>query len=83
MTIDKLGEEIYVLEDENEKMKEEVERVRDEEGGERERLDALCGALKEVRYLFESTPTPPFHGVCKGPNADYLRRLVLFFFFRN
>ncbi|KAF7297265.1 Rpa49 subunit specific to nuclear RNA polymerase I [Mycena indigotica] len=46
-TIEKLGEQIYVLEDENDRMKEEGERVRDEEIIERERLEALSAALKD------------------------------------
>ena len=47
-TIDKLGEEIYALEDENDKIKEETQRSREDEGAERERLEALNNALKEV-----------------------------------
>lgn len=50
-TIDKLGEQIYVLEDENDRMKEDNDRVRDEEAAERERLEALSAALKEVRSV--------------------------------
>lgn len=48
-TIDKLGEDIYMLEDENDKIKEEAERIRDDDAVERERLEALSAALKEVR----------------------------------
>jgi hypothetical protein len=47
--IEKLSEQIYVLEDENDKLKEESERIRDDEAAERERLEALSAALKEVR----------------------------------
>jgi len=54
-TIDKLGEEIYVLEDENEKIKEEMQRLREDEGAERERLEALNSALKEVRMSVSAT----------------------------
>jgi hypothetical protein len=43
-----VGEDIYVLEDENDKIKEEMDRVKDDEGAERERLEALSMALKEV-----------------------------------
>jgi len=50
-TIDQLGEQIYHLEDENDRLKEEGERVREEETAERERLEALSAALKEV-WLF-------------------------------
>ncbi|KAF8162679.1 hypothetical protein B0H34DRAFT_290369 [Crassisporium funariophilum] len=46
-TIDKLGEQIYQLEDENERMKEEDDRRHEEESAERDRLEALVGALKE------------------------------------
>jgi septation ring formation regulator EzrA len=48
VTIDKLGEDIYILEDENDKIKEEAERLREDEAVERERLEALSAALKEV-----------------------------------
>jgi len=54
-TIDKLGEEIYVLEDENDKIKEEMQRLREDEGAERERLEALNSALKEVRMSVSAT----------------------------
>jgi len=47
-TIDKLGKEIYALEDENDKIKEEAQRLREDEGAERERLEALNSAFKEV-----------------------------------
>lgn len=50
-TIDKLGEEIYILEDENDKIKEEAERMRDDDAAERERLEALSAALKEVSFI--------------------------------
>jgi septal ring factor EnvC (AmiA/AmiB activator) len=50
-TIEKLGDQIYVLEDENDRMKEESERIRDEEAAERDRLEGLCAALKDVRRL--------------------------------
>ena len=51
-TIDQLGEQIYHLEDENDRIKEEGERVREEEAAERERLEALSAALKEVYIQF-------------------------------
>jgi hypothetical protein len=47
--IEKLGEQVYILEDENDKLKEESERLREDEAIERERLEALTMALKEVR----------------------------------
>jgi hypothetical protein len=46
--IEKLSDQIYVLEDENDRLKEEAERLREEEAVERERLQALNAALKEV-----------------------------------
>ena len=49
-TIDQLGEQIYHLEDENDRLKEEGERMREEEVAERERLEVLSVALKEVLY---------------------------------
>ncbi|KAF9447239.1 hypothetical protein P691DRAFT_131435 [Macrolepiota fuliginosa MF-IS2] len=54
-TIDKLGEDIYILEDENDKIKEEAERLRDDDVAERERLEALSAALKEVCFHIPST----------------------------
>ena len=48
-TIDKLGEQVYHLEDENERLKEEHQRLREDEEAERERLEALVVAFKEVR----------------------------------
>jgi predicted nucleic acid-binding Zn-ribbon protein len=50
-TIDKLGEQIYHLEDENDRLKEESDRLREEEAAERDRLEALAAALKEVCSL--------------------------------
>jgi len=47
-TIDKLGEQLYNLEDENDRLKEEFDKVKEEEGAERDRLEALTEALKEV-----------------------------------
>ena len=49
-TIDKLGEQIYQLEDENDRMKEEHDRMREEEAAERDRLEALSAAFKDVSY---------------------------------
>ena len=51
-TIDQLGEQIYQLEDENDRLKEEGERTREEETAERERLEVLSAALKEVCIHF-------------------------------
>jgi septation ring formation regulator EzrA len=53
-TIDQLGEQIYHLEDENDRLKEEGEKMREEETAERERLEVLSAALKEVRIHFYS-----------------------------
>jgi septation ring formation regulator EzrA len=50
--MEKLGDQVYVLEDENDRIKEESDRIRDDEAAERERLEALTAALKEVRILF-------------------------------
>ncbi|KAJ7473233.1 hypothetical protein FB451DRAFT_1467771 [Mycena latifolia] len=46
-TIDKLGEQIFVLEDENDRMKEDSDRLREEEAAEHDRLEALSAALKD------------------------------------
>ncbi|KIM79979.1 hypothetical protein PILCRDRAFT_9869, partial [Piloderma croceum F 1598] len=45
--IQKLGEQVYALEEENDMIREEFERVWEEEGGERERLEALSAVLKD------------------------------------
>lgn len=50
--IEKLGEQVYVLEEENERLKEASERLREDEAVERERLEALSAALKEVQSAF-------------------------------
>lgn len=47
-TIDKLSEQMYHLEDENDRLKEEMERFRLDESAERERLESLNAAFKEV-----------------------------------
>ncbi|KZT11194.1 uncharacterized protein LAESUDRAFT_734124 [Laetiporus sulphureus 93-53] len=47
--IEKLGGQVYALEEENEHLKEQSERTREDEAAERERLEALAAALKEVR----------------------------------
>lgn len=47
-TIQKLGEQIYLLEDENDKLKEESDHLREEEAAERERLEGVSAAFKEV-----------------------------------
>lgn len=58
-TIEDLGEQIYVLEDENDRMKEESDRLREDEAAERERLEALSAALKEVLSSY-CAPSSPF-----------------------
>ncbi|KAI6027197.1 hypothetical protein EDC04DRAFT_3142904 [Pisolithus marmoratus] len=45
--IEKLGEQVYLLEVENDHLKEEHERQLEDEAVERERLEALAAALKE------------------------------------
>lgn len=46
--IEKLGQQVYVLEEENDRIKEDSERMREDDTIERERLEALSAALKEV-----------------------------------
>ena len=48
LEIQKLGQQVYELEDENERLKEEWAQVREADASERERLEALTAALKEV-----------------------------------
>ena len=50
-TIDQLRERIYHLEDENDRLEEAGENMREEETAERERLEALSAALKEVLFI--------------------------------
>jgi chromosome segregation ATPase len=47
--IEKLSEQIYILEDENDRLKEESQRMREDDAAEQERLEALSTALKEVK----------------------------------
>lgn len=46
--IERYGQRIYDLEEENERIKQESERLREDEAAERERLETLASALKEV-----------------------------------
>lgn len=47
--LEHMKDQIYVLEDENDKLREESDRIREDETAERERLEAVGAALKEVR----------------------------------
>ena len=49
-----MGEQVYTLEEENDRIRDEFDRFREDEGGERERLEALSAALKDVRFGFFS-----------------------------
>lgn len=46
--IDKLGRQIYTLEEENEALKEELQRAGMDFADERDRLEKLAGSPKEV-----------------------------------
>ena len=48
--IQRLGDQLYNLEDEFDRLKEESERAREDDAAERERLEALVTALREVCY---------------------------------
>ena len=48
--IEQYGHRIYELEEENERIKQESDRWRDEEADEREKLETLSSALKEVSF---------------------------------
>ena len=50
--IEKLGHQVYMLEEENERIKEASDRLREDEAVERERLEALSAALKDVSSCF-------------------------------
>ncbi|KAF8842654.1 hypothetical protein BDN67DRAFT_898922 [Paxillus ammoniavirescens] len=49
--IEKLSDQVYLLEEENDRIKEESDRLREDDVVERERLEALATALKEVRLF--------------------------------
>lgn len=49
--IQKLGDQVYALEDENDKLREEYERLSEDNIAERERLEALSAALKDVSLI--------------------------------
>jgi hypothetical protein len=66
---------VYTLEEENDKLRDEFEHVREDEGAERERLEALSAALKDVRVctlllpyssFVEPPPLVAETHVCKG-----------------
>ena len=46
--IQKLGDQVYALEEENDKIRDEFDRIREDDIAERERLEALSAALKDV-----------------------------------
>ena len=54
--IEKLGQRVYELEDELDQIRADNDRTRDDEAMERERLEALASALKEVRLRFQYSP---------------------------
>jgi cell division protein FtsB len=45
--IQKLGHQVYTLEEENNKLRDEFDCVREDDIAERERLEALSAALKD------------------------------------
>jgi len=47
--IERLGQRVWELEDEGERLKEDNERVREEAAVDREALESITAALKEVR----------------------------------
>lgn len=46
-----MSNQIYELEEENERLKEDMEHLREDEAVERERLEQLASALKQVITL--------------------------------
>ena len=57
--IEQYGQRIYELEEENDRIKAESDRQREDEAVERERLEAVASALKEVRQLYNMSCTLP------------------------
>ena len=56
--LERISNQLYNLEDEHERLKEQIERVREDEAAERERLEQLAAALKQVcPLLFIVVPT--------------------------
>ena len=50
-TIERLGEQMYILEDDNDRLKEESDRQHEDDVAECERLEAVNAAQKEVSVL--------------------------------
>lgn len=50
--IQKLGQRVYELEDEIDGLREDAARLQEDEAVERERLEALSSALKEVIFFY-------------------------------
>lgn len=50
--MEKLSEQVYILEDENDRLKEDHEKMKEEDDAERERLETLTAALREVRVSY-------------------------------
>jgi len=48
-TIERLGEQMYILEDDNDRLKEESDRQHEDDAAECERLEAVNAAQREVR----------------------------------
>ena len=48
--LEKMSNQLYALEEENERLKEAMDRIREDEGVERERLEQLAAALKQVSH---------------------------------
>ena len=46
--LERISNQLYILEDEHEKLKEEMDRLREDEAIERDRLEQLSHALKQV-----------------------------------
>jgi chromosome segregation ATPase len=73
-TIEKLSEQIYLLEDENDRIKEDSDRQREDDAVERERLEALTAALKEVCCLpFPPIPQPYLTAPCLPQKISTLK----------
>ena len=64
--IEKLGVQVYHLEEENERIREEAQRIREDDSVERERLEALTNALKDVSF--------PIHNVLQLTNSSLFSR---------
>ena len=65
-----MSNQLYALEEENERLKEEMERVREDEADERDRLEQLSIALKQASAVPECELHYPLTSPVEGRSAE-------------